>query len=55
MLKRGRNKIVRSETILITDVAMMEALVSMHLPGMCGFQIFSRGKHAKMNAKNNAR
>jgi hypothetical protein len=55
MLSRGRARIVISETILIAEVAIIEALVEIHLPSMRGFQIFSRGQHAKMKAKNKAK
>ena len=46
----GSTSIVVSEMMLIPEVAMIEALVSMHRPGRCGFHIFERGQQAKMKA-----
>jgi hypothetical protein len=55
MAQVGRNKIVKSEIRLIAEVAMIDPFVDMHLPGMCGFQIFSLGQQAKMKAMKVAR
>jgi hypothetical protein len=45
--KRGRKKILKSDSMLIAAVEIMAAFALMHLPLIMGFQIFSRGTQAK--------
>ena len=46
----GRMSVDQSDTMFITDVAMIEPPVEMHVPGNIGSQSFSLGTHAQRKA-----
>ena len=50
----GIRRFEKSETILITAVVMMTALMFTQDPPSIGFQIFARGVHSKISASTSA-
>lgn len=49
--KTGNRSMEKSEMILMTDVASIDALVLMHVPWISGFCNLARGLQAKMKQK----
>ena len=46
--KTGNRSMEKSETMLMTDVASIDASLLMHAPGISGFCNLARGLQAKM-------
>ena len=50
--KTGSRSMEKSETILMTDVASIDASLFIHIPGISGFCSLARGLQAKMKQKD---
>lgn len=46
--KTGRKRMVTSDTMLIAEVARIDAYVEMHVPGKWGLEILALGEQAPM-------